>query len=611
MELVFRVSGERTETLAASLARAQVPPSRFHAIRETPFFNAVRKTFEIGADAKADYLVALDADILLFPDAIEYMLFEARKRDSKRFFRIDFAVYDKFRGRMTGVHFYNNRFSADFRDFLSRRPESADVLRKEYDNVNAFCEEGNLQYRDIPHFIVGKHDYFQYFSKIVRTAQSRYFRCLRDRNLEVIRGFLERKTLECPDDADYSAALEGIRHPEDEQACERFLQKNGLEEKPPLCPERVLQVRSILKANRIMRKIVRHAPSFFPSRAPEVKKISNSRPGSGKPVVGFYTCDMTLSGGNKRILYLAGALKRLGARAEILVPGLDGAPVPGNGASFRTHRGARRNRYDLLIAMNPLFTSQKTFQSIPARYRSVYILHLEDERYTPAYREWIDHYQGDANFLVFGNNPACPKVYHLENSKRYFDLTGGYEPFSSNGTRRRRRRAECRILWNASPVRWKGGGEVLEVLERLRLPNAAYSVFSTHPVKWNASIPVRIHSGVPFERMREVYAEADLFVHFEDRNAGWGNTAFEAIACGVPTICTNFGTVAFAKHRENAWVIPRERNALESALKNLGRNPEKRRNLVLPARERRKLAERFAYRALAGKIMEILENHAA
>jgi glycosyltransferase involved in cell wall biosynthesis len=53
--------------------------------------------------------------------------------------------------------------------------------------------------------------------------------------------------------------------------------------------------------------------------------------------------------------------------------------------------------------------------------------------------------------------------------------------------------------------------------------------------------------------LASVYASCDVFVNAE-RKAGWTNTVAEAMACGVPVVCTRSGTLDMARHRETAWV---------------------------------------------------------
>lgn len=51
-----------------------------------------------------------------------------------------------------------------------------------------------------------------------------------------------------------------------------------------------------------------------------------------------------------------------------------------------------------------------------------------------------------------------------------------------------------------------------------------------------------------------IYASCDVFVNAE-RKAGWTNTVAEAMACGVPVVCTRSGTLDMAQHLETAWVV--------------------------------------------------------
>src|SRR5262249_3630973 len=51
-----------------------------------------------------------------------------------------------------------------------------------------------------------------------------------------------------------------------------------------------------------------------------------------------------------------------------------------------------------------------------------------------------------------------------------------------------------------------------------------------------------------------LYSSCDVFVSAE-RRAGWNNTVAEAMACGLPVVCTQSGTLDLARHRETAWVV--------------------------------------------------------
>jgi glycosyltransferase involved in cell wall biosynthesis len=68
------------------------------------------------------------------------------------------------------------------------------------------------------------------------------------------------------------------------------------------------------------------------------------------------------------------------------------------------------------------------------------------------------------------------------------------------------------------------------------------------------SVPHEFYLDLPQERMAWLFSQADLFVSAE-RRAGWSNTTAEAMACGLPVVCTPSGTGDFAIHEKTALVV--------------------------------------------------------
>jgi glycosyltransferase involved in cell wall biosynthesis len=66
-------------------------------------------------------------------------------------------------------------------------------------------------------------------------------------------------------------------------------------------------------------------------------------------------------------------------------------------------------------------------------------------------------------------------------------------------------------------------------------------------------VPHEFFLSLPQDRMAELFSLADLFVSAE-RRAGWSNTTAEAMACGVPVVCTPSGTLDFAEDGVTALV---------------------------------------------------------
>jgi glycosyltransferase involved in cell wall biosynthesis len=69
----------------------------------------------------------------------------------------------------------------------------------------------------------------------------------------------------------------------------------------------------------------------------------------------------------------------------------------------------------------------------------------------------------------------------------------------------------------------------------------------------HASLDVEYHVNPSQPALAALYASGDVFVSAE-RRAGWSNTVAEAMACGVPVVCTRSGTLDIAVHKESAWV---------------------------------------------------------
>ncbi len=255
--IVIRRNQERTFGLCSFLSSCQIENNQIVSICEKPFFNAVKKTFEIGLDSTKCYLLGMDADVLLFPDALEYMIYETQNYGAgKDWFRIDFSVYDKFRGRVTaGAHLYNNKYSGNFYNFLNTSGRG-DVLRPEYDNVKAFCESRKLEYRHIPHYIVGKHDYFQYYRDIYRKYHLREKRSHLDKNTDLVLKNLRQMRISFLDDYDYAVALKAFEESyEGIPPCEDVCAALGIQEKQPIPEKDFSLIQQSLASSRIMQKI--------------------------------------------------------------------------------------------------------------------------------------------------------------------------------------------------------------------------------------------------------------------------------------------------------------------------------------------------------------------
>jgi len=256
MIVVIRTAGERTVEICKKLVCTQIDDSMIHVIEEKPFFNAVKKTILTGSQNRAKYLLALDADILLYPEAIDYMIYQANQIDFDSHLKISFWVLDKFRGRFkSGIHLYNNKYSEEFYGFLSQIDPNENFLRPESENIKKFASLKGLRFSFAPEHIIGKHDFFQYYRDLYSKYRLRYKRCLSDGNADSINRYINEKWAQYPDDKDYVFVREIFGSAETDITLDDILRKFGLSEKEPLNLKMFDVIAQSLAGEQVMRKV--------------------------------------------------------------------------------------------------------------------------------------------------------------------------------------------------------------------------------------------------------------------------------------------------------------------------------------------------------------------
>jgi hypothetical protein len=250
--IVIRSAGERTKALCEQIVRSQAPLSELHVIEEKPFLRAVKKTMQLGSESSGRFMLALDADVLLYQSALEYIMYEANMQDYDKLLRMDFWLMDKFRGKAMGIHLYNNKYSKDFYDFLSDIDDQEYFIRPEGNNFLRFAKQTNLRYGYIADKIAGKHDYFQYYSDLIKKYVLRYQRCEQDGILEENKKLFREKRMECPDDSDFVVVNEVFKAMSAGKNTDGILQKLGIEEKKPIDPMECALITDSLQAYPVM-----------------------------------------------------------------------------------------------------------------------------------------------------------------------------------------------------------------------------------------------------------------------------------------------------------------------------------------------------------------------
>ena len=164
--VVIRSVDERTCKICRALVLKQIPERCIYVVNETPFEAALRSCYQIGIKSQTEWMITIDADVLLRDGAIDGILSEAKAMPSN-YFQIEGMIFDKFtyRSRWAGYRCYRIKcldiaYKLIPQDYKEIRPESA-IRNRMADIGYPFLRS----YR-----IYGIHDYEQYYIDIYRKA---------------------------------------------------------------------------------------------------------------------------------------------------------------------------------------------------------------------------------------------------------------------------------------------------------------------------------------------------------------------------------------------------------------------------------------------------------
>ena len=115
-------------------------------------------------------------------------------------------------------------------------------------------------------------------------------------------------------------------------------------------------------------------------------------------------------------------------------------------------------------------------------------------------------------------------------------------------------------------------------------------------------LPCEFRLNLSQPELAALYSSGDIFLSAEKR-AGWNNTVAEAMACGVPVVCTPSGTRDLAIPMETAWVARwRHPWFLARGLDALASQPELRARLAEAALDR---VAHFTWNRLGERVEQI------
>ncbi len=118
---------------------------------------------------------------------------------------------------------------------------------------------------------------------------------------------------------------------------------------------------------------------------------------------------------------------------------------------------------------------------------------------------------------------------------------------------------------------------------------------------------LRLRGLVQDKDLPEFYSGIDCVVHTA-QFAGWANLGAEALACGIPLICTKNGTLAFARHLETALVLSEPTlEEIGEALKMLFGDKALARRLV---ENGKRIINCFSWKNYADELLELCKSDA-
>lgn len=168
LTIVVRSSNERTEAACCAALRSQCD-AELRVIHERPFCAALRESLRIGLEGDREFTLCVDADVLLAPGAVRWML-RAMQSDPDAFFGGGYC-WDKFYGQPKSrtAHLYRTRYLAEAINAIADdptlpRPETAMKL--------VLLARGRtlVSVKERP---LGLHGYGQFYADIFRTLVAR------------------------------------------------------------------------------------------------------------------------------------------------------------------------------------------------------------------------------------------------------------------------------------------------------------------------------------------------------------------------------------------------------------------------------------------------------
>ena len=235
--VVVRTAGERTFEACHALLLRQALREQIQVVDQRPFEAALRSCYELGINSGAEWMMTVDADVLLRPGAVKDLLGVAKDLP-EQYLAVEGLVHDKLRGRHreAGHHLYRVRH---LKKALSALPGDGEEIRPEFATLRRVSRLGHPFLKC--ETVFGIHDYEQFYRDLYRKGFVHG-----QKHPDWLAGVLPRWKSEAEADPDFAVALrgycDGFQSPTkariDARAyvdrAEEALHELGLREKKPL-----------------------------------------------------------------------------------------------------------------------------------------------------------------------------------------------------------------------------------------------------------------------------------------------------------------------------------------------------------------------------------------
>jgi len=162
--LIVRGAKERTETVSFNHLSNLFGAGSVQLVNEIPFSKAIQKSFELGIDSGKDWMLCIDADVLLGYNDIKSLL-KVTEAVPDHVFEIQGLVRDKFIpvNRPAGNHLYRMSYA---KEAIKCIPKEGTSLRPESTMLKNMALKGFPWYQS--DIVVGVHDFEQYYKDVFR-----------------------------------------------------------------------------------------------------------------------------------------------------------------------------------------------------------------------------------------------------------------------------------------------------------------------------------------------------------------------------------------------------------------------------------------------------------